>query len=254
MSSRPVIILSRHAGPGDAFLLIYGLLAYAGRRPLPVLKNTLVLDPWIDVLFGRVPHCFIRPSPRAGDRAAAQISDLAAGMGEQDALVLFPEGGNFTPGRRLRAIGRLRRRGQPTRASQATQLEHVLPPRSAGVLAAIHAAPQTGMREGEGCLGGRRPGARPTTSFRRSVSCAGRVLAGSGPAGASRFGQSPQPRSIHAGSGSWLPGALGQRGRRLRSSVSVPCSSNSIARAYTVPDPEGVSPGLSDRRSRPAGS
>jgi 1-acyl-sn-glycerol-3-phosphate acyltransferase len=140
-SPGPVIILSRHAGPGDAFLLIYGLLAHARRRPLPVLKNTLALDPWIDVLFSRVPHCFIRPSPRAGDRAAGQISDLAAGMGERDALVLFPEGGNFTVGRRLRAIGRLRRRGQPKRASQAARLEHVLPPRPAGVLAAIRAAP-----------------------------------------------------------------------------------------------------------------
>jgi 1-acyl-sn-glycerol-3-phosphate acyltransferase len=141
-SPGPVIVLSRHAGPGDAFLLIYGLLAYARRRPLLVLKNTLALDPWIDVLFSRVPHCFIRPDPRAGDRAAGQISDLAAGMGERDALVLFPEGGNFTPGRQLRAIGRLRRRGQPERASQAARLEHVLPPRPAGVLAAIRGAPQ----------------------------------------------------------------------------------------------------------------
>lgn len=141
-SPGPVIVLSRHAGPGDAFLLLYGLLAYAGRRPLPVLKNTLALDPWIDVLFSRVPHCFIRPNPRAGDRAAAQISDLAAGMGERDALVLFPEGGNFTVGRRRGAIGRLRRRGQPKQASQAARLEHVLPPRPAGALAAIRAAPQ----------------------------------------------------------------------------------------------------------------
>ena len=138
----PVIVLSRHAGPGDAFLLVYALLAYAGRRPLPVLKNTLALDPWIDVLFSRVPHCFIRPNPLAGEHAAAQISDLAAGMGEQDALVLFPEGGNFTAGRRLRAIGRLRQRGQPRRASQAARLDHVLPPRPAGTLAAIRAAPQ----------------------------------------------------------------------------------------------------------------
>ena len=138
----PVIVLSRHAGPGDAFLLVYALLAYAGRRPLPVLKNTLALDPWIDVLFSRLPHCFIRPNPLAGDHAAAQISELAAGMGEQDALVLFPEGGNFTAGRRRRAIGRLRQRGQPRRASQAARLEHVLPPRPSGTLAAIRAAPQ----------------------------------------------------------------------------------------------------------------
>jgi len=48
-------------------------------------------------------------------------------------------------------------------------------------------------------------------------------------------------------------GVGSQRGRRLRSSVSVPCSSNSIARAYIVPDPVGASSGLSDRRFRPVG-
>jgi hypothetical protein len=41
----PVIVLARHAGPGDTFLLLYGLLAHAGRRPLLVLKHTLALDP-----------------------------------------------------------------------------------------------------------------------------------------------------------------------------------------------------------------
>jgi hypothetical protein len=48
-------------------------------------------------------------------------------------------------------------------------------------------------------------------------------------------------------------GAGSQRVRRLRSSVSVPCSSNSIARAYIVPDPVGANSGLSDRRLRPVG-
>ena len=33
-SPGPVIVLARHAGPGDTFLLVYGLLAHAGRRPL----------------------------------------------------------------------------------------------------------------------------------------------------------------------------------------------------------------------------
>jgi 1-acyl-sn-glycerol-3-phosphate acyltransferase len=141
---RPVIVLSRHAGPGDSFLLIYALLAYAGRRPFIVLKHTLALDPWIDVLLGRVPHAFIRPDG-ANDGAARQIGDLAARVGERDALVIFPEGGNFTPGRRRGAIGRLRRRGQRQRASQAARLDHVLPPRPAGARCAIEAAPDADL-------------------------------------------------------------------------------------------------------------
>ena len=141
VSAGPVIVLSRHAGAGDSFLLVYGLLAYAKRRPVIVLKRTLILDPWIDVILGRLPHCFVRPGANDGDRAQAQIRALAAGLGQQDALVLFPEGGNFTPDRRRRAIGRLRRIGQPKRAAAARRLEHVLPPRPTGVLAAVRGAP-----------------------------------------------------------------------------------------------------------------
>jgi 1-acyl-sn-glycerol-3-phosphate acyltransferase len=141
---RPVIVLSRHAGPGDSFLLIYAMLAYARRRPFVVLKHTLALDPWIDVLLGRVPHSFIRPDG-ANDGAAEQIRDLAARVGERDALVIFPEGGNFTPGRRRGAIGRLRRRGQRQRAAQAARLDHVLPPRPVGARCAIEAAPHADL-------------------------------------------------------------------------------------------------------------
>jgi 1-acyl-sn-glycerol-3-phosphate acyltransferase len=140
----PVILLARHAGPGDSFLLVYGLLAYAGRRPLLVLKHTLALDPWIDVLLGRVPHSFIE-SDGHGDRAVALITGLAAGLGSRDALVIFPEGGNFTPGRRRRAIDRLRRQGRRRRAGQAARLGHVLPPRPSGTLSAIDAAPQADL-------------------------------------------------------------------------------------------------------------
>ncbi len=140
----PVIVLARHAGPGDAFLLVYGLLAYAGRRPLLVLKHTLALDPWIDVLLGRVPHSYIGPDGH-GERAAAHIRDLAAGLEGRDALIIFPEGGNFTPGRRRRAIRHLWRHGRSRRAKQAAQLGHVLPPHPSGTLSAIDAAPQAGL-------------------------------------------------------------------------------------------------------------
>jgi hypothetical protein len=63
------------------------LLAYAGRRPLLVLKRMLALDPWIDVLLRRVPHSFVEPD-RHGHQAVALISGLAAGLGDRDALVI----------------------------------------------------------------------------------------------------------------------------------------------------------------------
>jgi hypothetical protein len=55
--------------------------------------------------------------------------------------VIFPEGGNWTPGRRRRAISSLLRRARYRPAALAAQLPHVLPPRPAGALAALAARP-----------------------------------------------------------------------------------------------------------------
>lgn len=134
----PVLVFVRHAGAGDSFLLLQTLLSQTGLRPHTVLKRTLRADPALDVLIGRVPHCFLPP---LGGRAEDAVGDLAAGLGPGDALVIFPEGGNFTPRRRRRAIASLHRRGLLHRASRAERMHHVLPPRDAGALAAIAAAP-----------------------------------------------------------------------------------------------------------------
>jgi hypothetical protein len=55
--------------------------------------------------------------------------------------VLFPEGGNFTEGRRIRAIEKLAERGLHDQVPKAKALSTVLPPRPGGVLAALDAAP-----------------------------------------------------------------------------------------------------------------
>ena len=64
-----MLVLARHAGPGDSFLLVHILLAEAGLRPHIVLKGLLPPDPCLDVLLSRVPHCFL-PAPRAPPSAA----------------------------------------------------------------------------------------------------------------------------------------------------------------------------------------
>src|SRR5690606_27078261 len=42
---RPLIVLSRHAGPGDALILVHHLLTDHRRRPRVVMKAALQLDP-----------------------------------------------------------------------------------------------------------------------------------------------------------------------------------------------------------------
>lgn len=139
----PLIVCGRHGGIGGAFLLAHLLLADFGRLPRVVLKQTLAWDPLLDALLSRIPHAFVDPRPGDGGATAARIGALAQGMAPDDALLVFPEGGNFTPRRRLRAIARLRRRGLTKHAARAAQLRNVLPPHPDGLFAALDAAPES---------------------------------------------------------------------------------------------------------------
>ncbi len=138
--TRPVIVLSRHAGPGDSFLLIHHLLSRYRRRPRIVMKAMLQLDPGLDVVINRLPNAFVRPGRGTG--VVREIERLAHGLGPTGALVIFPEGGNYTPRRRLRAIELLERRHLLEQAARARAMEHLLAPRPGGALAAIAAAPE----------------------------------------------------------------------------------------------------------------
>jgi hypothetical protein len=177
--TRPVIVLSRHAGPGDSFLLVHHLLSLYRRRPRIVMKAALQLDPSLDVVINRLPHAFVRPPrvdetvivPRPAEPAlrdaafeaalddggplpsgssvdghtpsavVEEIRRLAGALGPTGALVIFPEGGNFTPSRRRRGISRLEQAARLEEARRARGLANLLPPRSGGVFAAIDAAP-----------------------------------------------------------------------------------------------------------------
>ncbi len=139
----PLIVCSRHAGPGDSFTLMYALMHWYHREPRVVLKDTLAWDPAVGVLLGRVPSRFVSP-PRKGDppdRLEKQVGSLAHDLDANDAFVIFPEGGNFTPARRERAIAKLRSLGLEGMAQRAERMQNVLAPRPGGLLAALDAAP-----------------------------------------------------------------------------------------------------------------
>jgi 1-acyl-sn-glycerol-3-phosphate acyltransferase len=140
--ARPVIVLSRHAGPGDSFLLVRQLLSVYRRRPRVVMKASMQLDPGVDVVVNRLPNVFISHA-RTGERMfVEQIERLASGLDRVGALVIFPEGGNWTPHRWERGIGRLEESGRDDLAARARGMPNLLPPRSGGAFAAITACPQ----------------------------------------------------------------------------------------------------------------
>jgi 1-acyl-sn-glycerol-3-phosphate acyltransferase len=139
--TRPVIVLCRHAGPGDSFLLVHQLLSVYHRRPRVVMKAALQLDPSVDIVGNRLPNVWIK-SRQAGEHIfTEQIARLARGLDERGALVIFPEGGNWTPGRWRRGIRRLEQLGRPDLAERARDMPNLLPPRPGGALAAIAACP-----------------------------------------------------------------------------------------------------------------
>jgi 1-acyl-sn-glycerol-3-phosphate acyltransferase len=183
--TRPIIVLSRHAGPGDSFLLVHHLLSRYQRKPCIVMKAALQFDPSLDVVVNRLPHAFVSPhrripAPRVArhdqspvdaaarlgeapveaaarfDRAAVEaaavqgpshspvveeIRRLASGLRPTGALVIFPEGGNFTPSRWRRGVRQLERAHRFSEAERARRMENLLPPRSGGAFAAIESAP-----------------------------------------------------------------------------------------------------------------
>ncbi len=145
-NQQPLLVFSRHSGPGDTFYLVDMLLDRYGREPRIVMKEILKLDPVIDLAGSRVPNYFVPPRERRSDGSwQASITALAAGMDERGALLLFPEGGNFTEERRRRRLVRLFRRGRRREAAQAAALHHVIAPEPGGALAALAAAPQAAV-------------------------------------------------------------------------------------------------------------
>jgi 1-acyl-sn-glycerol-3-phosphate acyltransferase len=93
------------------------------------------------VVGNRLPNVFIASRQTGESIFTQQIERLARGLDAQGALVIFPEGGNWTPNRWHRGIRRLERQGRRDLAARAAQMPNLLPPRPGGALAAISARP-----------------------------------------------------------------------------------------------------------------
>jgi 1-acyl-sn-glycerol-3-phosphate acyltransferase len=135
----PLVVLARHSGPGDPFLIAWLLVEHYRLRIRVVAKAALRLEPAVDLAGEQLGVCFVRAGRRGSSLAAIrlQAEQLAAG----DALLIFPEGANFSVPRRSAALAELRRSGRALQARRAGRMRRLLPPRSAGTTAALAAAP-----------------------------------------------------------------------------------------------------------------
>lgn len=136
----PLVVLCRHASLADSLVSAWVITTLARLHPRYVLKRELLADPCLDIVGNRLPNHFLdREAPDAASELA-QLGRLAAGMGERDVAVIFPEGTRASPRKRERALARIAER-DPGRAERLAGLTHLLPPRPAGTAALVGGAP-----------------------------------------------------------------------------------------------------------------
>jgi hypothetical protein len=137
----PVLVFCRHAGPGNSLLLIGTMMLAYHRKPRIVMLAKLQWDPLFDSMGNRLPNRFIKHDKKDADLYVNAIGELARGLGDQDAFVLFPEGRDFTERLRIKAIDYLKAKGFDRHADRAASMLNVLPPRHRGPSIAITNAP-----------------------------------------------------------------------------------------------------------------
>lgn len=129
----PLLMFPRHAGPGDSIVLAWIIAVLGARMPRVVLKDFLLWDPGVGLVLSRMESYFVPSRSGAGDDRTQPLLEMAESLAPIDALLLFPEGQNWTPSRWRKLIERLHARGEDERAVQAEAWPHVMPPLQRGV-------------------------------------------------------------------------------------------------------------------------
>lgn len=138
----PLVVISRHAGPADSLAIAWLLASTAGRIPRVVLADAMLWDPGIAMVLQRLDSYFVPSRSGAGDDRTKGVATLASTLSSKDAMLIFPEGRNWTRERHDEQVSRLRARGEVARAERAATTPWVLEARSRGVAAIREHAPE----------------------------------------------------------------------------------------------------------------
>jgi 1-acyl-sn-glycerol-3-phosphate acyltransferase len=136
----PVVILMRHASIIDNTLpdAIVGRTHGLGLRY--VVKRELRMIPTLDLGGEIIPTYFVRRGSGDTDRELEQLRKLTIDLGDDEGILLYPEGTRMTPRKLARAKQIIAER-QPALAERASRFEHLLPPRLGGPLTVLEGAP-----------------------------------------------------------------------------------------------------------------
>jgi len=137
----PILVFSRHASLADSLVSAYAMGNVAGLQPRYVLKRELMADPCLDIVGHRLPNYFLDRGSNNQSEELRGIAALGHDLGPNDVAVIFPEGTRANPKKRAKVLESMAERS-PERAARLAVIEHLLPPKPAGALALLEAAPQ----------------------------------------------------------------------------------------------------------------
>ncbi|MBU6227039.1 MAG: 1-acyl-sn-glycerol-3-phosphate acyltransferase [Acidobacteria bacterium] len=136
----PVLVFSRHASLADSLVSAYSMGNAAGLRPRYVLKRELMADPCLDIVGHRLPNYFLDRGSSSQSDELKGIAQLGHDLGANDVAVIFVEGTRANPKKREKILAAMAERS-PERAARLSGLRHLLPPKPAGALTLLEAAP-----------------------------------------------------------------------------------------------------------------
>lgn len=132
----PFILLARHASIVDNLLPAWFISRPHGTHIRYVMKDELLIDPALDVAGNRLANVFVRRGSGDIESETASIRHLAATMGDDEAVLIYPEGTRFSADKLRRTVSILQRRS-PRLGRLAEGFGNVLPPKPAGTLALL---------------------------------------------------------------------------------------------------------------------
>ena len=133
----PLLVFCRHASLVDV-LIPGGFIANVHLLELRyVLKRELLAEPCLDVAGHWIPNHFVDRRGLDTEKELAAIGALKAGIGENEGVIIYPEGTRFSASLRAALLEKL----TGPELARAQRLRHLLPIRPGGAITLLAAAP-----------------------------------------------------------------------------------------------------------------
>jgi 1-acyl-sn-glycerol-3-phosphate acyltransferase len=134
----PIVLLARHASLIDSLLPAELVTKRHGLRLRYVLKKELLVDPALDIAGNRLPNVFVDRESTDSARERDAVRDLVRDLGQDEGVLIFPEGTRYSEAKRVRYVRRIQA-GEGRIGELAGGLRKVLPPRPGGTLTLLDA-------------------------------------------------------------------------------------------------------------------